>query len=183
MNAPQIEIEHALWLVTCDAAFMTTLHECYLRDRGIVGSARLPFDGWIRERLDCMAGKLGSLKVSAEDMSAALRINATGDVLAVAEEIDARDHGFNSGVSCYVEEGVVFSSLWLRGFDVKATMDRAKDAEKRFRSVGYSAEVYVDENDPHEVTVNAQIDLDLYQKKLMDGTLAKKTSICRGIMI
>jgi len=183
MNAPQNVIEHALWLVACDAALMTMLHEWYVRDLGIPGTGRLPFNGWIRERLDYMAGNLGSLNVSAEDMSDALRINATGDVVAVAESIDAKEHGFKSDVNCYVEEGVVFSSLWLKGFDVKATVDRAEDAEKRFRSVGYSAEVYVDENDSHEVTVNAQIDFGLYKKNLMDGTLAKATSIYRSIML
>lgn len=183
MNAPQNVIEHALWLVACDAALMTMLHEWYVRDLGIPGAGRLPFNGWIRERLDCMAGSLGLLNVSAEDMSDALRIYATGDVLAVAESIDAKEHGFKSNANCYVEEGVVFSSVWLRGVYVNATIDRAEDAKKRFMSVGYSAEVYVHENNSPEATVNAHIDFGLYKKNLMDGTLAKATSIYRTNMV
>ena len=183
MNAHQNVIEHALLLVACDAALMTMLHEWYVRDIGIQGNGILPFNGWIRDKLDYIARNLHTLNAGAEDISAALRINATGDVLAVIESIDAKENGFKSDVNCYVEEGVVFSSLWLKGLDVKATIDRAEDAEKHFRNVGYSSEVYVDENDPHEVTVNAQIDFGLYKKNLMDGTIAKATSIYRIIML
>ena len=183
MNASQQTIDHALWLVACDAAFMTMLHEWYVRDLGIPGTGRPPFNGWIREKLDSIAGNLHALNARAEDISDALRINATGDVLAVAESIDAKEHGFKSDVNCYVEEGVVFSSVWIRGFDVKATIDRAEDVARRFRSVGYCAEVYVDEEDAHEVTVNAQIDFTLYKERLMNGSIAKATSIYRTNMV
>ena len=185
MNVPIQTIDHALWLVACDPAFMTMLYDWYVRDFGIPGSRRLPFDGWIREKLDAMAGCLHSQDVKAEDMASALRINATGDVIAVVESIDAKAHGFNSDVNCYVEEGVVFSSVWLRGFDAKSTIDRAEEVEKRFKNAGYATDIYVDENDKtsRSVTVNAQIDFKLYKERWQDGSLAKATSIYRNIMI
>ena len=184
MNVSNEAISRAMVLVISDPALMASLHEWYMRYRHCIQVRDgLSFGRWIRERLDDMARNLNYPYVIPEDMFEALRVNSAGDAMAVAESIAAKEHGFNSDVNCYVEEGVVFSSLWLRGFDVKATIDRAEDAEKRFRSVGYGAELYVDEQDAHEVTVNAQIDFYRYREKLADGTLANATSICNGTLL
>ena len=181
MNVPLQTIDHALWLVACDPAFLTMLYEWYVHDLGIPGSKRLPFDGWIREKLDVMAGCLHSEK--AEDMAAALRINATGDVIAVVESIDAKAHGFNSDVNCYVEEGVVFSNVWFKHFYPDTSLKRAERTAEKFRKAGYCADIHIDEEDSRSITVNAQIDFKLYKEKWLDGSLAKATSICRTNMV
>lgn len=184
MNVSNGKISRAMILVVGDPALMVSLHEWYTRYRlCIQGRDALSFDRWIRERLDDMARNLNYPYVSAEDMSEALRINSAGDAIAVTESISAREDGFKSDVNCYVEEGVVFSGVWLRGVHIMDTMDRAEDIASRFRLVGYSAELYVDERDAHEVTVNAQIDFDRYKEKRADRTLANATSICKGTLL
>lgn len=181
MNVSLETIDDAFDFVTHDAALMTALYDWYVRDKGIPGSSGIPFDGWIREKLDQMARCFEQPKACS--LAKALRIGACGDALAVLESIDAKAHGFKSDVNCYVEEDVLNSSVWLKGFDAKATIDRAEDVAKRFRKAGYCAEVHVDETDAKSVTVDAQIDFNIYCGIWMSGRLTQVSSIYRTNMV
>lgn len=181
MNVPMKMIDDAFGFVTHDAALMTALYDWHVRDKGIPGSICIPFDGWIREKLDYMARCFAH--PNACSMAKALRIGACGDALAVLESINAKEHGFKSDVNCYVEEDVLNSSVWINGSDANATIDRAEDVAKRFRKAGYCAEVHVDEADAKSVTVDAQIDFKIYCGIWMSGRLTQVSSIYRTNMV
>ncbi len=181
MNVPMKMIDYAFDFVTHDSALMTALYDWYMRDSRIPGSGCIPFDGWIRHKLDQMARCFEHPR--AGSLAKALRIGACGDALAVLESIDAKAHGFKSDVNCYVEEDVLNSSVWLKGFDAKATIDRAEDVAKRFRKAGYCAAVHVDETDAKSVTVDAQIDFKFYCGLWMSGRLTQVSSIYRTNMV
>lgn len=100
----------------------------------------------------------------------ALRIQAIGDQFAL-DEAKAAIKSFETDVNCYVEEGVVFSSIWLKGADEKEVEAEAERIAHKMNAAGYSAEVWVDEEDAREATVNAQMDFPLYLELVRRGKL------------
>ena len=107
----------------------------------------------------------------AEDIVCALRVNAEGDFLALYQEKKAKSCCMTD-VNCYVEEGVVYSNIWLRSDYSDLTYDKAREIAEQFRKVGYSAEVIVEEEDNREATVCAQIDFPLYRDMARSGRKA-----------
>lgn len=104
----------------------------------------------------------------AEDLVCALRVNAEGDFLALYQEKKAKSCCMTD-VNCYVEEGVVYSNIWLRSDYADLTYDKAREIAEQFRKVGYSAEVIVEDDDNREATVCAQIDFPLYRDMARSG--------------
>lgn len=102
MNVPMKMIDDAFEFILSDSALMTMLYDTYLRDLGIPGTPKAPFNGYIRESLDRMAN--GFAEPYSAGLALAMRIAICGDALAVLESIDAKTHGFNSDVNCYVQE-------------------------------------------------------------------------------
>lgn len=113
----------------------------------------------------------------AEDIVCALRVNAEGDFLALYQEKKANSCCMTD-VNCYVEEGVVYSNLWLRSDYADLTYDKAREIAEQFRKVGYSAEVIVEEEDNREATVCAQIDFPLYRDMAKSGRNAEAVFMC-----
>lgn len=108
----------------------------------------------------------------AEDIVCALRVNAEGDFLALYQEESAQSC-CQTDVNCYVEEGVVYSDIWLRSDYRELTYDKAVEIADRLRGIGYAAEVCVDEEDAHEATVCAQIDFPIYRDMAISGRRAE----------
>lgn len=129
------------------------------------------FSDWLTCMLLDMSDRIGVCYPefpSAGQIVEALRVNAIGDFVAVkASEIEERA-GMESDINCYVEDGIVFSRIWIKGADSASTRERAESLAAKLNGLGYSAEVYVDEEDDCEATVNAQLDFPLYLK--MKGT-------------
>ena len=71
----------------------------------------------------------------------------------------------------------MYSNIWLKGVDCKAVSDEADRIAERMNSAGYSAETWIDEEDEHEVTVNAQIDFPLY-RDMVSGGIAPACFLC-----
>lgn len=94
-----------------------------------------------------------------------LRINAVGDVNALREARLAKRAGLDTDTNCYVEDGVVNANVYLEGTDLEKVSRRAKLIKDRFVKMGYSAEVWIDEEENRCQTVNALIDLPIYLRK------------------
>lgn len=129
----------------------------------------LGFIDWICKKIndadDCLSAHVGEAPVG--EIVEALRINAVGDPIALETIDDSKEEGFKSDVDCYVEDGVVYSSVWLAGLSADEAYDRAKTIAETFKSYGYSTDIYVDEEDDTEVTVNASVDFDFFYNEIL----------------
>lgn len=124
------------------------------------------FKEWVENLADSLAGAIHEDKlVTVENLVTALKVEAMGDVNAIRFSNRAAKEGWQTDINCYIEEGVVFANVYLSGEDADATRKRAEQMAEDFRKSGYSAEVWVDEEDDRACTVNAQIDFNLYVKK------------------
>ena len=121
------------------------------------------FDKWVEKLCDDMAGNIENGD-SHMSIAKALKVNAVGDELALYTAHIAQADGFNTDVNCYVEENVVFSNVWVSGKTAAQNKMQAEEIAKIFTKAGYSAEVWVDEVDDTDVTVNAQIDFPIFLK-------------------
>ena len=181
MNVPMKMIDDAFEFILSDSALMTMLYDTYLMDLGIPGTPKAPFNGYIRESLDRMAK--GFAEPYAAGLALAMRIAICGDALAVLESIDAKAHGFNSDVNCYVQEDVIHSEVFVKHFDAKTALERAERIAENFRKTGYCTDLHVGEEDPRCVTVNAQIDFKIYRDLWMSGRIGRSSSIYRTNMV
>lgn len=135
-----------------------------------------PFHDWLDSLICHVATQIWATCDSArpipdeKDVLDALRLQAIGDPFALDEAKTARK-SFETDVNCYVEEGVVFSNIWLKGTDEKAVEAEADRIAQKMNAAGYSAEVWVDEEDAREATVNAQMDFPLYLGLVRRGKL------------
>lgn len=128
------------------------------------------FGKWVENLADIQAGEIhDDRQVTVDNLVAALKVDAIGDGNAIRFARDAEKDGWNTDTACYVEEGVVYASVWLSGKDdAKATEKKADEIGEEFRKIGYAVDVLVDEEDDKEVAVHASIALPLFvemQKK------------------
>lgn len=128
------------------------------------------FKEWVEKLADELAGAIHEDKhVTVENLVTALKVQAIGDANAIRFANGARKAGWRTDTNCYLEEGVVYADVWLHGRDPKATEKKADAIAAKFRKLGYSASVWVDEEDDHEVTVNACLDFPLYVELAKKG--------------
>ena len=104
-------------------------------------------------------------EATVENIVAAIRINAIGDRIACRLSRKAELEGYDTDINCYVEEGIVYANVWVHGKTADGNKAKADEIAAEFRKEGYAAEVWVDELDSKDVTVNAQIDFPLYVGK------------------
>lgn len=169
-------IEHVRKLALIDEVLNRTLREWHRKQGTLpLDWQGKPFIEWV-DCLICHCAKQIATWCDAtrplpddNDILCALKVNAIGDVFALSEEKTARK-SFQTDINCYVEEGVVYSSIWLKGVESKAVSDEADRIADRLKFAGYSAETWIDEEDDHEVTVNANIDFPLYRDMAESGT-------------
>lgn len=131
--------------------------------------ADLCFFDWICHKIDDMAHCLGARAEDPPPMEIveALCVNAIGDPVATNEGVKSADAGFKTDTDCYVEDAVVYSSLWLGGVTADQTYNRAKSVAETFKSYGYATDIYVDEEDDTEVIVNASVDFDFFYNEIL----------------
>lgn len=124
------------------------------------------FNEWVEKQCNDIAKNISRAAafLTPEQIVVALKVNAVGDELALYLEKGIAKKGFNSDINCYVEEGIVYASIWLKGGRFVSTTKESAKVAAAFRKAGYAAEVWVDEEDDREVTVNAQLDFPLYFK-------------------
>ena len=128
------------------------------------------FKEWVENLADSLAGAIHEDKhVTVENLVTALKVEAIGDVNAIRFSNRAAKEGWQTDINCYLEEGVVHADVWLHGNDPKATEKKADAIAAEFRKLGYAAEVWVDEEDEHDVIVNACLDFPLYVELTKKG--------------
>lgn len=95
-----------------------------------------------------------------EETVAAIKINAMG-IQSVWETAARDEKSFDceTDVNTYVEEGVVYVSVWYCGKLAYAAAESTKDF---FEANGYAVDVWKDEETDDEYTVNANIDFDTF---------------------
>ena len=129
------------------------------------------FNKWVEKEIDFLALMLADDKIVNEDnLLVALWVEVVGDKNAMVFSKQADKEGWKTDICCYVEDGKVFSSICLFGKeDSKATEKKADAIAEKFRKLGYSASVWVDEEDEHDVTVNACLEFPLYVELVKKG--------------
>lgn len=168
-------------LAMADTALQGSLREWHMH-KGAFSSVASDycFDDWIYWMLGEMSDGVGvdyPEFPTPDALAAALRIQAMGDVVSVKAADIAEQAGFVTDVNCHVEDGIVYSSIWLKGKDAEGVKKYADDLSDKFKRLGYSAEVSVDEEDDHEVFVNAQLDFRLY-KTMVERGMCPKCLLC-----
>lgn len=120
------------------------------------GGPFVKYDDWLRRRIEDMAYALtGFDDISPRSLLAALEVNAFGVPLATELAKGARRDGFRSDINCYVEDAMVNASVWIGGRGALDAAHRADMIAEAFRKDGWAPDVFVDEEDAGDVTVNA----------------------------
>lgn len=171
-------VEYARKLALCDEVLNRNIRWWHRRQGSMPlaerGKPFIEWLDWMIEHLSYQIDRWYDIPKEippAEDLVCALRVNAEGDFLALYQEKKAKSCCMTD-VNCYVEEGVVYSNIWLRSDYADLTYDKAREIAEQFRNVGYSAEVIVEDEDNREATVCAQIDFPLYRDMARSGRKA-----------
>lgn len=145
-----------------EPALDTALHDWWRHQGTLPTDLRgKPFDAWLIDLMNELSTTIDEVfhgEQTAENIVDVLRIHAIGDPLAIRLAADAEQDGFGTDTNCYVEDGCVDVNVYLHHDDHEKTKDRASQVCAAFTKAGYSAEVWMDEEDDHDVTVNAQLD-------------------------
>lgn len=162
MTVNQETIRAALKRARQDPALDTALHDWW-RHQGTLPTALRgkPFGVWLIDLLNELSTTIDSVfhgEQTAENIVDVLRIHAIGDPLALRLAAEAEPEGFITDTNSYVEDGCVDANVYLHHADPKKAKARAEQVCAAFTAAGYSAEVWVDEVDANDVTVNAQLD-------------------------
>ena len=138
----------------------------FFRDKRYTRTERC-FGNWLGYIIDGVAcGIHEDRLITVDNLFVGLKVQAIGDRFAVRYAAKAERDGYDTDINCYVEDGVVFASVYLSGKNAKGTKERAALMAAAFRKNGYFAETVVDEEDNRDYFVNAQIDFSLYVKNL-----------------
>lgn len=164
MNATIDDIKRVGEIALADKTLAKSLKEWFDRKVNLPTSEReLKFDEWVDKQLEYIAGCIGENE-TVEHLVEALRVNAIGDPIAVTTEKNAEASGFVTATNCYVEDNIVYAGVWVTGKKAEENKKEAEAIAAVFRKAGYSAEVWVDEVDDTEVTVDAHIDFPIFLK-------------------
>ena len=117
------------------------------------------FNEWVERLADRLAGWIKDDKlVTVENLVSALRVQADADPWAKFFAVRARMDGWKTDTCCNVEDGMVYASVWLSRTEKDKTDKRADEIAGEFRKLGYTADIWVDEEEDTDYTVNAVID-------------------------
>ena len=171
MNVPYDTIKAAQELIKADGneKLFCSLAE-WFRHKGelALNEQNLTFWRWVEVRLDDLAWQIGKDKLPSEckaaDLVEALRVNAMGVALAKECEAGAEKKGFKSDINCYVEDGMVYVSVYVGGKTSEEGWKEAEAIAAKFIEKGYATDVYHDDEDETEVFMAAVIDFPIYLK-------------------
>ena len=128
------------------------------------------FSYWVEKMLDMMMEEIRDERlVTAENLAAALRVQSMGDPLALKCAGMLEKKKVQTDTNCYVEEGMVYASVWIKHMVVDYANELAEEVAGKFREKGYSVELWHDMEDSSEVTVNAVIDFEKFVKLQKKG--------------
>lgn len=170
-------LERARRLAIDDESLHRALRAWHMTDAKRMAPSRFTaFGEWLDNMIEYMSGQIAKwydgVNPPAEDVVCALRVNAEGDFLA--EYLEEKTTRFCiTDANCYVEDGIVYSNVWMRSEYREMTYDKANEVSRQFRSVGYLEEVRVEEEDAREATVCAQIDFPEYKAMARSGSSAE----------
>lgn len=124
------------------------------------------FNEWLEKQCNDISKNIcwADAFLTPEQIVVALKVNAVGDELALYLADRVSVCGYTADTNCYVEEGIVYVNVWIQGTAPIFVKEEAEKIAAVFRKEGYAAELWVDEEDDREVTVNAQLDFPLYFK-------------------
>lgn len=166
MDAKIEMVQGAEKLAMADKELVKALKKWHKHDSKLSAAAEgQKFEDWLKGMLVFMAGNVGD-KATPVKVVEALRVNAMGDPLARFVSRNAIHDGFKSDINCYVEEGMVYSNVWLKGKTAAEAKERADRLAKVLPKAGYSVEVWIDPEDDAEVTVSASLGFSEYFKML-----------------
>lgn len=153
-------LEETRNFVFCSEKLTNALLDMW-RHKGSLPTAdrHLMFDEWLNVMIDhisCMCKSDDPCQIRA-----GLWVNAVHVDLAHSLAESASASGFESDTNCYVEDGMVYASVWIRG-DSHSVLEQAMKIKGAFSESGYVTDVFVDPEDEREVTVNASVDWDTY---------------------
>ena len=162
MTVNQETIRDSIKLALQDPALDTALHDWWGHQGTMPTALRgKRFSVWLINLLNDLSMSIDEVfhgEQTAENIVDVLRINAIGDPLALRLAAEAEYDGVGTDTNSYVEDGCVDVYVYPRHEDSEKAKARAAKICTAFTESGYSAEVWVDEEDDHDVTVNAQLD-------------------------
>lgn len=162
MTVNQKTIRAALKRARQDPALDKALHDWWQHKGKLPTAWRgKPFGVWLIDLLNELSTTIDEVfhgEQTAANIVDVLRIHAVGDPLAIQMAEEAEKDGFGTDTDCYVEDGCVYANVYLHHEDPEKAKARAAQVRDTFTAAGYSAVVWVDEMDEHDVTVDTQID-------------------------
>lgn len=160
MNISQEVMETVKGRCKANEAFAAILRECYGRKADTCPETRATaFDDWLGFVIDHVAGMITD--TSPDAVYDALHFQTAGDANTVSFAVDVAGDGFETDTNTYVEDGTVYTALWIKGGDHGETMKESNKFAARFRALGYAVEEpWVDPDDDADITVNAYLDFD-----------------------
>lgn len=161
MNERELTILWGAGLVRRTRKLKTALQQWHKSDRE-KGFGEPNFETWLRSRLAEIGADIEGCKISPYSLVKAIEVNALGDPLALKYAAGLEKKKVQSDTNCYVEEGKVYSHVWIKHMVVDYANELAEEIAAKFREKGYSAELWHDKEDSSEVTVCASIDFDKY---------------------
>ena len=128
------------------------------------------FSTWVDKMLEMIRGEIGNDRLAtADNLAAALRVQSMGDPIALKCARQLEKKNVQTDIDCYVEEGKVYASVWIKHIVVDYVTEMADEILWKFRNAGYLASINMDEEDSSEVTVCAVIDVAKFFKMQKKG--------------
>lgn len=165
MDVPYKTVREAVEIIHDDDKLFCSLAEWFRNKGELAPNERdMTFWAWVYNRLYKMAGCIGKepSEIKVTELVEALRVNSMGVALATECANVALNDGFKSHICCYVENGMVYASVYIGGKTSKEDEKRAIEIAAEFSEKGYATDVCIDEEDETDVTMNASIDFQTY---------------------
>lgn len=128
------------------------------------------FSDWVDKMLEMMREEIGNSRLeTAENLFEALKVQSMGDPLALKCARQLEKKKVQTDTDCYVEEGKVYASVWIKHMVVDYVNELADKVRSKFRDKGYLASICIEDEDSSEATVCAVIDVAKFFKLQKKG--------------
>ena len=128
------------------------------------------FGDWVDLMLDMMRVEIGNSRLeTAENLFEALKVQSMGDPIALKCVRYLNKKKVQNDIDCYVEEGKVYASVWIKHKVVDYVNELADKVHGMFRDKGYLTSIWIDDEDSSEATVCAVMDVAKFFKMQKKG--------------
>lgn len=145
-------IEETMRIVKADIPLMGSLRKWHCGKLNIPKAKENGFDEWLGGLIGDLSCKVGRNKAPAQ-VAMAVKVNACGTVTARIASMDLERHGYETDINCYVEDGKVYESVWVKGENEEDAKTAAANAARMFLESGRKVELLADEDGGPECTV------------------------------